>query len=544
MIKKVRTMKYRFIFIFLIITSLLSFSLKAQDASFYIKYADKGDADAMCKLADCYFRGDGGVKKDYTLALGWYVRASKKGLPYAHFMAAYCYFYKLGTTEDFLVNGLKYLDKALKKDYLPAFWLYAQHWKSINVISFYLEYLNKACQGGYPTAQAEYGIMYLNGSVQYNVAKDVPKAIDLLKKAAENDNLDAMYYLGLCHESGNGVPTDPYKAFEYYNKAVQGGYLEAYSKVGYAYLAGEGVETDFAKAYQYLRVAADYDVTEGYAYLGDIYYYGLGIDVNYKSAKEMYETAAAKGNPHSMCQLALIHGYGLGVDEDKSLMHKYYKQASDLSFPAGIVGLGNCHMNGYGVADNPYIAFHLYKRAAMQEYAHAYYLLSLCYREGKGIAKNTAEYITNLEKAARLGYTSAKSTLGFEYLTGEFISGGANVYIAERWFKQAAEEGDVYSEGFLGYSYYTGTELAKEKNYPLAYEYLTRALRNLDFDDLSDDLKATVYRSLAGCYRYGRGCEADQSLATFYTEKAAQYGDEGSKRAAQSLRKDPDTMLR
>ena len=541
--QKLRIMKNKFIFIILIITSLFSFSLKAQDASFYIKYADKGDVDAMCKLADCYYRGDGGVKNDYVLALGWYVRAAKKGDPYAQFMSAYCYYFGLGTTENFPDNGLPYLNKALKKEYIPAYWLYAQYCKDVNKPQYYIENLNIACKGGYPPAQSEYGLMYLDGAAQYNIAKDVPKAISLFKQAAEKGNLDAMYYLGQCYDSGNGVPADPYKAFEYFSKAAASGYLNAYSKVGYAYLAGKGVETDFSTAYKYLKVAADYGNAEAYAYMGDIYAYGLGVDVNYKSAKEMYEAAVKNGNPHSMCQLAEMYACGLGVDKDMSLTFNYYKQASNLSYARGHVGLGECYMYGYGVTDNPYIAFVLYKKAAKQDEPRAHYLMALCYRDGKGTAKNTSEYISSLEKAANLGYTYAKTQLGLEYLSGEFIPAGANVYIAVRWFKMAAEDDDAYSQAFLGYSYYTGTELAKEKNYILAYEYLTKSLRNPDFDDMSDSMKAIVYRSLAGCYRYGRGCEPDQSLASFYTEQAAKYGDEGSQRAAQSLRRDVDSTL-
>lgn len=47
-----------------------------------------------------------------------------------------------------------------------------------------------------------------------------------------------------------------------------------------------------------------------------------------------------------------------------------------------------------------------------------------------------------------------------------------------------------------------------------------------------------MFRCLAGSYRYGRGCVPDQSLASYYTEQAAKYGDEGSKRATGIIRKE------
>lgn len=45
----------------------IAFSLSAQDASFYKKYADKGDKEAMYNLAFCYINGNGGVQQDYNL---------------------------------------------------------------------------------------------------------------------------------------------------------------------------------------------------------------------------------------------------------------------------------------------------------------------------------------------------------------------------------------------------------------------------------------------------------------------------------------------
>ena len=106
-------MRYKILFLIFVIASILSFRLNAQDASFYYKYATKGDADAMCKLAYCYLVGDGGTTQNLPVALNWYVKAAKKGSAEGQYMAAYCYFYGLGTSEDFRLNGLKYLNKAV-----------------------------------------------------------------------------------------------------------------------------------------------------------------------------------------------------------------------------------------------------------------------------------------------------------------------------------------------------------------------------------------------------------------------------------------------
>jgi TPR repeat protein len=42
---------------------------------------------------------------------------------------------------------------------------------------------------------------------------------------------------------------------------------------------------------------------------------------------------------------------------------------------------------------------------------------------------------------------------------------------------------------------------------------------------------------LGACYRFGRGTEVNQSLAAYYTEQAAKYGDARSLEAVKRMRK-------
>lgn len=55
----------------------IAFSLSAQDASFYKKYADKGDKEAMYNLAECYINGTGGVQQDMSQASYWLTKSAK-----------------------------------------------------------------------------------------------------------------------------------------------------------------------------------------------------------------------------------------------------------------------------------------------------------------------------------------------------------------------------------------------------------------------------------------------------------------------------------
>ena len=531
-------MRSKIFLLVFVIASVISFRLSAQDAMFYFKYADKGDKEAMCRLGDCYLRGEGGVEQNLTAALNWYVKAAKKGYPEGLFLAAYCYFYGIGTSESFLINGYGYLTKAVKKEYIPAYWLLAQYYKSSKLNSLYLSNLRKSAEANYAHGQAEYGALYLYGSNELGVNQDISRGLSWIKKAAENNNALGLYYWAICYEAGSGMEANLAKALEYYEKSAQLGNAEAQARVGYAYLSGEMGDVDYATAYQYFTAAAEQNNAYAYGKIGDMHYYGLGTEENNSKAKEMYEAAVNLGDTHSMCQLAYMHGNGIGVSQNYDLMYQYYKEAADKNDTNGQCGMGDCYFYGYGVRQNESVGVEWYKKSAKQNNTVALYRLAYCYCNGKGIEKNKTLFLMTLEKAANLDYTPAKSALGNEYYLGDNIISGTNLTKAIKWFKEAANDGDVFSEAILGYSYYTGSELSSEKDYDQAFIYLSRAIRNSDFDYLEDSIKASIYRSLAGSYRYGRGCESDQSLASYYTEQAAKYGDEGSKRATVLIRKD------
>lgn len=532
-------MKSKVLSLLVAIVASLFVTANAQDASMYMKYANRGDKDAMYNLADCFWSGKGGVSQDYELSLYWYTKAAKRGHQPSQFMVAFCYLYGIGTNQSW-VSALEYANKAIAKGYSAAYWIKAQLYKDkylTGPIQNYENNLVLAAKGGYGRAQSELGALLLTGSEQYSIAQDDGSGYYWISQAADNNDDEGLLYLGICYDRGIRVTASHEKAMEYYNASAQLGNAAAQAMVGYAYLTGDGVTTNYTTAYQYLKAAADQGNSYAYGKIGDIYYYGLGVEVNYNTALEMYKYAANHGDAYSMCCLAYMYGYGIGASEDNALMYKYYKQAADLGNAVGQCGLGDCYMNGYGVAKNEYTAYSWYKKSADQNNARALYLLAYCYKNGTGVEKYTYSYIVYLRKAADLSYAPAMSSLAFEYYSGEYIMEGKNYTKATELFTKAAELGDTYSQCVLGYSYYKGSDPVSGKNYSEAFKYLSMAVQNTDFEYQDEETKAYVYHDLAGCYRYGRGTDADQSLASYYTELAAKYGNVDSKRASNLLRR-------
>lgn len=528
--------------IYSVLIALLSCLLlngQSQDASFYLKYANKGDTEAMYNLANCYWYGQGGAAQDYSGAFVWYEKAAKKKHLPSQYMTALCYLYGVGTAPNWK-TALDWAEKAIKKGYGNANWIKAQIFKEgymDNSSNGYVHFLTEAANSGFATAQSELGVLYFYGSSEYGVSQNTDIAFNIFKSAAEQENSEALYYFGLCYENGIAVSADHNKALEYFGKSAQMGYAAAQAVAGYCYLVGDSVDIDYSSAYQYFKAAADQDNAYSYGKLGDMYYYGLGVEENNNTAMDMYKAGANLGDTHSMCQLAYMYGYGIGASEDNNLMYKYYKQAADLGDASGQFGLGQCYMYGYGVAKSEEIGFAWIEKAADQGNAMSLYSLAVCYRDGTGTTKNNTKYIELLEQSANLGYAYAMYDLGLEYY-GENNPNMLNYTKSVEWFKKAAEAGYVGGQALLGYCYYKGEDPVSVKDYDQAYAYLSKAILNSGFELIDDGLKADIYRCLAGCFRYGRGCEADQSLASYYTELAAKYGDKGSKRATGLLRRD------
>jgi hypothetical protein len=155
------------------------------------------------------------------------------------------------------------------------------------------------------------------------------------------------------------------------------------------------------------------------------------------------------------------------------------------------------------------------------------------YREGEGVAKDTQAAIQYLRQAVDNGSTNAMYSLGYEYLVGEILhqeNSSALEYITK-----SADGGYAFACAVLGTFYYDGEPLVS-KDFNQAFKYLSAAAKQSSSIG-NDDLLAVVYKDLGACYRFGRGTEADQSLASYYTEQAAKYGDTKSLDAVKMLRK-------
>lgn len=85
--------------------------------------------------------------------------------------------------------------------------------------------------------------------------KDGVEAVKWYRKAAEQEDADAQFILGLAHSRGDGVPKVDVEAVKWFRKAAEQGNAKAQLSLGLAYYYGTGVPKDYVEAYAYLSLA-------------------------------------------------------------------------------------------------------------------------------------------------------------------------------------------------------------------------------------------------------------------------------------------------
>lgn len=103
-----------------------------------------------------------------------------------------------------------------------------------------------------PGSAYRLGEEYRDGKV---VTRDLEKAYDYYKIAAERGDPRAQMDLGSMYDNGTGIPKDPQFAAKWYEAAAKQGMPEAQYNIAVMYEEGIGVPQSDVKAYMYLLLA-------------------------------------------------------------------------------------------------------------------------------------------------------------------------------------------------------------------------------------------------------------------------------------------------
>ena len=248
-----------------------------------------GDVDGYDFLGDVYEEGGYGVEQDFDLAIETY----KKGYELKDGQCALdLYFiysdddypcYDISKARGYLLDAVEY-DCAFAKGVLGS-----NHVAGINGFEVDHEkaerYLLEALE------EEENSVFYWRLGEVYihkdpNDSEMVAKGIEYLEKAVEQGDCFAMYDLFECYMDGTGVDEDFDKALDYLRKAAENDNTKAKYVLGAYMTRGdvEGVKKDYAKAEEYLLTAISRGYEGAYEYLAIIYENG-GDGVGQDAAK-------------------------------------------------------------------------------------------------------------------------------------------------------------------------------------------------------------------------------------------------------------------
>ena len=77
-----------------------------------------------------------------------------------------------------------------------------------------------------------------------NRPRDDTEAATWALRAAEQDHVDAQFFLGTMYNAGTGVPQDDYEAVAWFRMAAEAGHPDAQFLLGHSYSVGRGVIQD------------------------------------------------------------------------------------------------------------------------------------------------------------------------------------------------------------------------------------------------------------------------------------------------------------
>ena len=181
--------------------------------------ANSGNATALYNMAQRYLFGNG-FNADNAEVVKWYQAAIIAGHADAMFQLGNSYRFEslLGLDNDF-IKGFELIKKAAElnhpeaADHLSGLYL---HGSGIDKnIDLGIYWLKKAAKLGRPAALGSLGSLYEDGKSEYNIPKDVYKAIEYHARAGERNYWPSYEYLIGAFDIGIGTETNPERAAHY-----------------------------------------------------------------------------------------------------------------------------------------------------------------------------------------------------------------------------------------------------------------------------------------------------------------------------------------
>ncbi|MDE5989155.1 MAG: sel1 repeat family protein [Duncaniella sp.] len=403
----------------------------------------------------------------------------------------------------------------------------------------------------------------MNGRYSTEVAKAIQKiwlshsprqmreGYEMLRKASEAGDADAMCYFARCHLgesyvwSGAGFPVDPDLASELISEAVGLGSATAVlcalrSGMFSPEMAEEMPFDSLREAYdEILSQAEDGDAFCLYM-IGNVMFWGdyMLIDPDaadrfsteeeyyryaYPIAADFYQQSFEAGLSSGFGNYRTIYESGL-ADMDGNVFEEHMEMLAESGDPLVCNDYGKWLEDEYDDADH---AFEYYRRAVELGDQKSAYNVGTCYGRGYGVDEDPDKAFEYYLIAAREGHPMAQFQVGNFYFEGRG-SLPCDHSKAYRWLSMAHENEDCGEDtswraaAELGVLVQAGLGTAQDD--VRAYRYLSEAEKHLD--EVWEPLDAMVLNALGLAYGFGRGTAENIDRAVGYFDRAIDYGSE------------------
>lgn len=211
--------------------------------------------------------------------------------------------------------------QAMQGDVLAQYQL-AQYYQQQDNDSQAETWFEQAAQQGYAPAQTKF-------AWHRYAAQDYDTAAHYYAAAAEQNEAEAQFNMGLLYERGDGVDADAATALSWYKKAAAQKHAPAQTRLGWLAEHGVLMAKNEVQAAQFYEKAAKWGYADAQFNLAAL----LDEQGKYAAAALWYERAGKQNHAKSLYNLAILYQDGKGVSKNQTKVHELLKQATYLGLP-------------------------------------------------------------------------------------------------------------------------------------------------------------------------------------------------------------------
>jgi TPR repeat protein len=298
------------------------------------------------------------------------------------------------------------------------------------------------------------------------VAQDYASAEKWYRKAAAQEEYNALNGLGRLYYNGYGVPVDYGEAARWFHRAIAvqpDNAASATFNLALLYAQGHGVETDLKQAYELFNQSASQGNNDALALAAVMQIRGEGTPVDPVSGcrRLLRATEQGAGDAWAYHNRAVCHARGNGTEKNPAEAARWFHKAAEAGSVEAMAALGECYRDGLGVARDPAASMRWYRQAAQLGNAEAQFGLGNAYAHGIGVQASLATAAEWWQRAAQQGVIGAMYNVGISYAEGRGVQ--QSHAEAARWFHMAAERGDANSQDWLGRLYWHGNGVPQDR---------------------------------------------------------------------------------